>query len=319
MTGEDLGYRPDPIQKAKFEYSPLGQVFNKGLTTDEKSEDLLKRLKNIEDKTDNQLIAIEYNIGNQPAIKDGINNQPPPMKGQKISDTKKFKFRDANGNEIKELNYLVDYIDNNIEKYIEGKKFSIQTRSTKDGKPIYKDYNFSDYTSLWSFVKKVFEGKLSTKEARKQQNAIEKKIKELNNRLNYIGPGKKINPSTRKTLEDLLSNAKNLYIIRENIINEMFNTEDEKLDIAIGGDDHRRKSVIEAISKLGDKEEQETGKGLKIMTSRQMITRLPILLPQKQAGNNSQKLNNEIRQIIYSLYRSKNLSKTVYNHFIRSK
>ena len=82
----------------------------------------------------------------------------------------------------------------------------------------------------------------------------------------------------------------------------MFNTEDEKLDIATGGDDGRRKSVIEA--KLGDKEEQEIGKGLKIMTPRQMITRLPILLAQNQAGNNSQKLNNEIRQIIYSLYRS---------------
>ena len=78
LTVEDLRYRPDPVQKAKFEYSPLGQVFNKGLT-DEKS-DLLKRLKNIEDKTDNQLIAIENNIGNQPAIKDGINNQPPSIK-----------------------------------------------------------------------------------------------------------------------------------------------------------------------------------------------------------------------------------------------
>ena len=49
-----------------------------------------------------------------------------------------------------------------------------------------------------------------------------------------------------------------------------------------------------------------------------MITRLPILLAQKQARNNSQKLNNEIRQIIYFLYRSKNLSKTVYNHLINS-
>ena len=49
-----------------------------------------------------------------------------------------------------------------------------------------------------------------------------------------------------------------------------------------------------------------------------MITRLPILLAQKQAGNNSQKLNNEIRQINYSLYRSKNLSTAVYNHLINS-
>ena len=98
----------------------------------------------------------------------------------------------------------------------------------------------------------------------------------------------------------------------------MFNTEDEKLDIATVGDDDRRKSVTEAISKLGDKEEPEIGKGLKIMTPKQMTTRLPILLAQKQAGNNSQKLNNEIKPIIYSLYRSKNLSKTVYNHLINN-
>ena len=90
LTGEDLGYRPDPMQKAKFKYSPLSQVFNKGLTRDEKSEGLLKRLKNIEDKTDNQLIEIENNIGNEPlAIKDGINNQPQPIQGRKISYTKK--------------------------------------------------------------------------------------------------------------------------------------------------------------------------------------------------------------------------------------
>ena len=91
LTGEDLGYRPDPIQKAKFEYSPLGQVFNKGLTRDEKSEGLLKRLKNIEDKTDNQLIEIENNTGDEPlVINDGINNQPQPIQGRKISDTKKI-------------------------------------------------------------------------------------------------------------------------------------------------------------------------------------------------------------------------------------
>ena len=67
-----------------------------------------------------------------------------------------------------------------------------------------------------------------------------------------------------------------------------------------------------------DAEKRQKGHGLKIITPKQMITRLPILLAQKQAGNNSQKLHNEIRQIIYSLYRSKNLSKTVYNHLINN-
>ena len=58
--------------------------------------------------------------------------------------------------------------------------------------------------------------------------------------------------------------------------------------------------------------------GLKILTNKQMLSRLPILLAQIQAGNNSNKLKNEIRQILYSLYRSKVLTKIVYNNFIKS-
>ena len=55
LTGEDLGYKPGVVQRAKFEYSPFGKVFNKGLDKDKKQEVLLKRLKNIEDKTNKQL------------------------------------------------------------------------------------------------------------------------------------------------------------------------------------------------------------------------------------------------------------------------
>ena len=53
--------------------------------------------------------------------------------------------------------------------------------------------------------------------------------------------------------------------------------------------------------------QKQQGQGLKIMTPKQMITRLPVLLAQLKRGNNSQKLKNEIIQIAYSLYRSKNL------------
>ena len=59
LTGEDLGYKPDAIQKAKFEYFPLGKVFNKGLDESDKKEGLLKRLKNIEGKNEQQLDAIK--------------------------------------------------------------------------------------------------------------------------------------------------------------------------------------------------------------------------------------------------------------------
>ena len=59
------------------------------------------------------------------------------------------------------------------------------------------------------------------------------------------------------------------------------------------------------------------GEGLKILTNKQMLNRLPILLAQIKARNNSNQLKNEIRQILYSLYRSKVLTKTVYNNLIK--
>ena len=67
-----------------------------------------------------------------------------------------------------------------------------------------------------------------------------------------------------------------------------------------------------------DRDTSKSGKGLKILTNKQMLNRLPILLTQIEAGNNSIKLKNEARQILYSLYRSKVLTKTVYNNLIKS-
>ena len=60
------------------------------------------------------------------------------------------------------------------------------------------------------------------------------------------------------------------------------------------------------------------GKGLKILTPKQIFQRLPIALAQVQAGNNSQNLLNAIRQIVYSLYQSKEITKKVYNKIIKS-
>ena len=65
------------------------------------------------------------------------------------------------------------------------------------------------------------------------------------------------------------------------------------------------------------KEEQE-GKRLKILTPNKMLKRLPIALAQVKAGNNSESLLNEIRQIVYSLYRSKKITKKVYKNIINS-
>ena len=67
LTNKDLGYKPDTFEQAKFEYSPLDKVFTDGLDKSNREEGLLKRLKNIEDRSNNQLLTIK-NIP-RPAIK----------------------------------------------------------------------------------------------------------------------------------------------------------------------------------------------------------------------------------------------------------
>ena len=60
----------------------------------------------------------------------------------------------------------------------------------------------------------------------------------------------------------------------------------------------------------------QKGQGLKILTPSQMLSRLPISLAQLKAGNNSEKLKNEIRQLLCSLYRSKKLTKQLYKSLV---
>ena len=63
---------------------------------------------------------------------------------------------------------------------------------------------------------------------------------------------------------------------------------------------------------------KQEGTGLKILTPKQMLQGLPISLAQIKAGNNSQSLLNEIRQIVSSLYQSKEITKKVYNNILKS-
>ena len=65
FTGKDLGLKPSTVEQTKFEYSPLGEIFNKGLSEDDKKEGLFKRLKSIEGKNEVQLQAIKNQGGKQ--------------------------------------------------------------------------------------------------------------------------------------------------------------------------------------------------------------------------------------------------------------
>ena len=78
------------------------------------------------------------------------------------------------------------------------------------------------------------------------------------------------------------------------------------------------KDIVDLYNLKSCSDTSKKGEGLKILTNKQMLNCLPILLAQIQAGNNSKKLKNETRQILYSLYRSKVLTKTVYDNLIKS-
>ena len=74
--------------------------------------------------------------------------------------------------------------------------------------------------------------------------------------------------------------------------------------------------IINEIHDFNKEIQKQQGSGFKILTPNQMLSRLPISLAQLKAGNNSEKLKNEIRQLLYSLYRSKKLTKQLYKSLV---
>ena len=99
----------------------------------------------------------------------------------------------------------------------------------------------------------------------------------------------------------------------ENDINNMSEDEVENRRLNYLKDLVRK--IVDASQKLEETAHKLKGLGL---TPQQIITRLPIVLAQLKAGNNSQKLKSEIRQLLYHLYISKNLSKTIYNSLMNT-
>ena len=72
LTDEDLDLKPSTVEQAKFEYSPLGKIFNKGLSEEDKKEGIFKGLKNIEDKNEQQSKTIKNKTKNIKGVTDFI-------------------------------------------------------------------------------------------------------------------------------------------------------------------------------------------------------------------------------------------------------
>ena len=146
LTGEDLGLKPSTVEQAKFEYSPLGKIFNKGLDKDDKKEGLFKRLKNIEDKN------------------------------EKLLEAK---------NETKNIKEITDFVDEHLSleakdliEEIRAIKKDVDYRKLKIRGGNNTDYDFSGYKTLKELFRDLYYKKITLDDA--EANQIQIDINKIN-------------------------------------------------------------------------------------------------------------------------------------------
>ena len=188
LTGEYLGLKPNTIEQARFEYSPLGKMFNKGLDKDaDKKEGLLKRLKDIEDKNE-KLLKVKNKTENIKEVTDFI-DQPLSF------DTKKLI------EEIKVIQKDVDY-----------RKLKIRGGNNVD-------YDFSDCKTFKELFRDLYYKEITIDDVEAKQYELDTVI---NASENYIPRNNKYVDAKNK----LLNNVKKIYEGREKIAegfkNEIF-------------------------------------------------------------------------------------------------
>ena len=125
LTGEDLNLKPSTVEQAKFEYSPLGKIFNKGLSEDDKKEGLFKRLENIKDK--NEELINRFSTTNK-VSKNRTNNQ-----GKKLIYDGNHSFTELkNIDRIKKLSLSSMFIQMKEYKQKFNKLDDLKTRTIKN-------------------------------------------------------------------------------------------------------------------------------------------------------------------------------------------
>ena len=143
LTGKDLGLKPSAVEQAKFEYSPLGKIFNKGLSEDDKKEGLLKRLKNIEDKN--------------------------KVKNKDIKEVTDFVDQPLSS----EANELIEEIKT-IQKNVNNRKLKFKGGNMKD-------YDFSDYKTVKELFRDLYHRNITIDEAERKQDEFNTVLHVLKN------------------------------------------------------------------------------------------------------------------------------------------
>ena len=337
LTKQDLKYKPDALEQAKFAYSPLGKVFNDGLNKKDKTKNvgILQRLRNSEDNC-NSSDDDDNDNGNR---KVGI--------FQIIKDIKDKGIKISNDDEA--IREIREHIQNLRNKGIRVNNFDEISREIRDHIQNLKDegidvnINNDQANDLVNKILKGIDEKISTSKVFASQDSQDlqftrftrfarfyKKYKNKTIRTSYKDSGTKCNIDTLDINNNI--NDFNNKKIDDNVFKRKYNTfidnfnaferqQEKKSSTAIGSNQKKLLEYGKNLKRIYENmfptsSGSQSAKGLKILTPQQMFTRLPILLAQIKAGNNSQKLKNEIRQLLYSLYRSKQISKIIYKNLI---
>ena len=213
-------------------------------------------------------------------IQDQEGKQVVALESLKSSDKKLTSIKD-----FIPMENLNPEIINEIKRIEEIEKQVDRNRMAYKGSN--KTYDFRNFKTTRAFGNEIRNNVIDMKTADIDQTS-------LLSHINDFIKTKPRDPEKRKLRSDVLNSVTALVKGREMVLTAF-------------------KSGIFQVSK-----ESQEGEGLKILTPNQMLKRLPIAFAQVKSGNNSESLLNEIRQIVYSLYRSKEITKKVYNNIINS-
>ena len=216
-----------------------------------------------------------------------------PSNQQQMIQQAKFNYSPL-GKAEKKVTTVKDFIpmeNLNPEIINEIKRIEEMEKQVDRNRMVYKrtnkTYDFRNFKTVPAFGNEIRNNVIDMKTADIDQAS-------LLSHINDFIRTKPQDPEKRKLRSDVLNSVSALVKGREMVLTAF-------------------KSGIFQVSK-----ESQEGEGLKILTPNQMLKRLPIALAPVKAGNNSESLLNEIRQIVYSLYRSKEITKKVYNNIINS-
>ena len=158
LTGEDLSLKPNTIEQARFEYSPLGEIFNKVLDKDDKKEGLFKRLENITNKNEEQLQAIK------------AQGEEQFKKLKNIEESKTLKVINGLAKKmIKQIKYYLTLKKN--DELDTAELFCTKTDETK--------YDFDRFSSPFKFVAKIYNYEITLEEAMDNKKKLENLISKL--------------------------------------------------------------------------------------------------------------------------------------------